>query len=432
MKETEGKEQDLVMPSDIVYKWSWTPKKNSDGSEYVYTGRSLSLLQFSCTVDEDASFEEKKVGFKSDETDEPIVADKFADPLSIAKEAAVLTIEKAKVHVTNVSLDKAAITLKDGETAKLTATVIPAGADDKTMKWSSDNTNVVTVAADGTVMAVKVGTAKITVSTTDGNKTASCTVTVSCNHALTQTAARPAGCVNDGNVAYYTCSKCNKKYEDAAGTKEIADVTVKAKGHAGTETGSDADSHWTICAVCGTAFGESTHTFTWKVDRAATEDATGLKHEECVCGVKRNENTVIDKLDHAHIGIEKHEAVAATCKTKGSVEYWTCASDKCQGKYYGDAACQTEIKTVETSVNPDNHVYDNDSDDECNLCGNKREIQKDDDDDAAPAPAAVQVSPAISPKTGEARKMPLVMGTMAAGIVFAAGWIVSRKKRSQK
>ena len=33
------------------------------------------------------------------------------------------------------------------------------------------------------------------------------------------------------------------------------------------------------------------------IDKAATKDATGIKHEECtVCGAKRSENTVIDKL----------------------------------------------------------------------------------------------------------------------------------------
>ena len=33
------------------------------------------------------------------------------------------------------------------------------------------------------------------------------------------------------------------------------------------------------------------------IDKAATEEATGIKHEECtVCGAKRSENTVIDKL----------------------------------------------------------------------------------------------------------------------------------------
>ena len=41
----------------------------------------------------------------------------------------------------------------------------------------------------------------------------------------------------------------------------------------------------------------ASHTFVWKVDKAATETQTGLKHEECtVCGHKRSEDTVIPVL----------------------------------------------------------------------------------------------------------------------------------------
>lgn len=45
------------------------------------------------------------------------------------------------------------------------------------------------------------------------------------------------------------------------------------------------------------AEGSHIHNFVWKVDKEATKDETGLKHEECsLCGARRNENTVIDKL----------------------------------------------------------------------------------------------------------------------------------------
>ncbi len=41
---------------------------------------------------------------------------------------------------------------------------------------------------------------------------------------------------------------------------------------------------------------EHTHSFEWKIDREATETEDGIKHEECSCGKKRNENTVIPKV----------------------------------------------------------------------------------------------------------------------------------------
>ena len=58
----------------------------------------------------------------------------------------------------------------------------------------------------------------------------------------------------------------------------------------------DADHHWHACE-CGDKADIAAHSFAWKIDREATKTETGLKHEECsVCGAKRNENTVIDKL----------------------------------------------------------------------------------------------------------------------------------------
>ena len=70
--------------------------------------------------------------------------------------------------------------------------------------------------------------------------------------------------------------------------------------HVHTPTGdwkSDAKTHWHTCKDCTARADEAKHSFVWKTDKAATETATGLKHEECtVCGYQRSKNTVIDKL----------------------------------------------------------------------------------------------------------------------------------------
>ena len=81
------------------------------------------------------------------------------------------------VAVTGVELNKTSTTLTVGGTETLTATVSPDNATDKSVTWASDNTAVATV-ADGVVTAVASGTANITVTTTDGNKQATCAVTV--------------------------------------------------------------------------------------------------------------------------------------------------------------------------------------------------------------------------------------------------------------
>ena len=60
----------------------------------------------------------------------------------------------------------------------LVTTVLPEDADNKAVKWSSSDPNVATVDATGIVTARNIGTATITATTVDGNKTATCVVTV--------------------------------------------------------------------------------------------------------------------------------------------------------------------------------------------------------------------------------------------------------------
>lgn len=82
------------------------------------------------------------------------------------------------VPVTSISLNKTELTLKIGESETLVATVSPSNASNKSVSWKSENTNVATVNQSGKVTAVEEGTAKITVTTKDGSKKATCVVTV--------------------------------------------------------------------------------------------------------------------------------------------------------------------------------------------------------------------------------------------------------------
>ena len=88
-----------------------------------------------------------------------------------------VTVKSDLVAVESVTLDTTTLALAPGATRKLTATVKPDNADDKTVKWSSSDTAVVMVDNDGTVGAIKTGTATITAKS--GDKTATCLVTVS-------------------------------------------------------------------------------------------------------------------------------------------------------------------------------------------------------------------------------------------------------------
>lgn len=89
--------------------------------------------------------------------------------------SATCTVTVEAVKVTEVKLDKTAVSLKAGETAQLTATVLPDNAADKTVTWTSSDEKVATV-VNGKITAVAAG--KATITATAGGKSAACTVTV--------------------------------------------------------------------------------------------------------------------------------------------------------------------------------------------------------------------------------------------------------------
>ena len=81
-------------------------------------------------------------------------------------------------------------------------------------------------------------------------------------YTLQETKAKEPTCTEAGNTAYYKCNVCGKLYADQEGTNEVSanTVVVPAKGHS----------------------------FTWIIDREATEQAEGSRHEECsICHEKK-------------------------------------------------------------------------------------------------------------------------------------------------
>ncbi|MBT2284582.1 S-layer homology domain-containing protein [Paenibacillus polymyxa] len=82
------------------------------------------------------------------------------------------------VPVSGISLDKTTLSIVEGQSGQLTATVTPANATKKAVTWSSSNTAVATVSATGQVTAMAPGTASITVTTVEGGFSSSATVTV--------------------------------------------------------------------------------------------------------------------------------------------------------------------------------------------------------------------------------------------------------------
>ncbi len=87
-------------------------------------------------------------------------------------------VNKVVKPVSEIRLNKNSITLEKNQKERLLVTIEPVDADNKNVTWTTSNTAVATVDENGEITARGTGNAIITVTTEDGNKTATCTVTV--------------------------------------------------------------------------------------------------------------------------------------------------------------------------------------------------------------------------------------------------------------
>lgn len=86
--------------------------------------------------------------------------------------------EVTPVAVTEVNLDINSCAIVTGGTGQLTATVGPADAENQVVTWTSSNEAIATVDSSGTITAVGVGNATITVTIEDGGFTDACSILV--------------------------------------------------------------------------------------------------------------------------------------------------------------------------------------------------------------------------------------------------------------
>lgn len=82
------------------------------------------------------------------------------------------------VNVSGVTLNKTTLSMQVGKYEALVAIVAPENATNKAVTWETSDAAKATVDKNGVIKAIAAGTATITVKTVDGNKTATCTVTI--------------------------------------------------------------------------------------------------------------------------------------------------------------------------------------------------------------------------------------------------------------
>ena len=236
-------------------------------------------------------------------------------------------------------------------------------------EWSSDKTNhwhECSVCGDKRELAAHA----------DGNKDHKCDV---CGIKMSE-------CADDDKD--HKCDICGKKLSDHAGgtatCKEKAICTLCGQKYGElaahtykTEWSSDKTNHWHECSVCGDKREQAAHADGNKDHKC---DVCGIKMSECadddkdhkcdICGKKLSDHTggtatCKEKATCTLCGqkygelashiLKSNKAVAATCKSKGNIAYWTCTA--CD-KYFSDSAAATEIAkdAISTPLNPENHV----------------------------------------------------------------------------
>ncbi len=113
-------------------------------------------------------------------------------------------IERMAVSITHITLSQSSVTLIEGETITLTATVTPDDATDSSVTWSSSAPSVATVDNTGKVTAIAPGSVTITATANDGSGvSASCEIIVKA--ALLGKCATPIINHIDGEIIL-TCS----------------------------------------------------------------------------------------------------------------------------------------------------------------------------------------------------------------------------------
>lgn len=308
---------------------------SSTGSVDEELSGKLFAVSFKALKSGTFEFKIAEYGVAGEYNDETYAAEDITpSDAEIGTKTLTVTVKAAvtDVPVESVSLDKTELKLAKGGNAKLTATVNPADATDKTVTWTTSDNKVATVAADGTVTAVGEGTAVITA--TAGGKTAQCTVTVvNCLHSSKSfVAAKAATCTEKGMKAHYKCDNCSALFETATSTTSVEAFALELP--------------------------MIDHTFTDVAEKAATCTEKGnVAYKHCTTCNKNYdaEGKLLDTVETNALGHKMTfvSAVPATCKDTGTKAYFHC--ERCT-KNFVDQNGQRELTDLTTAKDPTNHA----------------------------------------------------------------------------
>ena len=275
----------------------------------------------------------------------------------------VRTVTPEIVPVSQITLNKAEASISVGNSETLTATVAPENAANKALKWASSDEDVATVAPDGTVTAVKAGAATITATAADGSgKSAVCKVTVTGDTTPPAHEHSYGDWSKDGTNHWHECTDANCPNQ----SESIKDTAAHVYD-------DDADTTCNICGYVRTVTPPAhEHRYgDWR------KDGTNHWHECTDVDCPNQSESIKDKEAHVY-----DDDADTTCNICGYVRTVTPpAHEHSYGDWSKDgtnhwhectdAACPNQSESIKDKAA---HIYDDDADTICNVCGYVRTV----------------------------------------------------------
>ena len=275
----------------------------------------------------------------------------------------VRTVTPEIVPVSQITLNKAETSISVGNSETLTATVAPENAANKALTWASSDEDVATVAPDGTVMAVKAGAATITATAADGSgKSAVCKVTVTGDTTPPAHEHSYGDWSKDGTNHWHECTdaacpnqsesikdKAAHIYDDDADTTcnvcgYVRTVTPPAHEHSYGDWSKDGTNHWHECTDA--ACPNQSESIKDKAAHVYTDNADTTCN---ICGYVRT------------VTPPAHEHSYGDWSKDGTNHWHECI----------DADCPEQSESIKDKAA---HIYDDDADTTCNVCGYVRTV----------------------------------------------------------
>ncbi|ALP95177.1 Ig-like domain-containing protein [Intestinimonas butyriciproducens] len=304
------------------------------------------------------------------------------------------TVTPETVPVSQITLNKAETSISVGNSETLSATVAPENATIKALTWASSDENVATVAPDGTVTAVKAGAATITATAADGSgKSAVCKVTVTGDTTPPAHEHSYGDWSKDGTSHWHECT-------DAACPNQSESIKDK-EAHVYTD---DADTTCNICGYVRTVTPEivpvsqitlnkaeasisvgnsETLTATVAPENATIKALTWASSDEDVATVAPDGTVTAVKVGTATITATAADGSdkSATCTVTVTGDTTPPAHEHRYGDWSKDATSHWHECTDDDCPNRNEsitdkaaHIYDDDADTTCNVCGYVRTV----------------------------------------------------------